>query len=215
MKRRTAATLSTVVAIVILGHTINDAEAGARRSRPLKTGQTTCSNSTGKVISCDGTGQDGEFRRGEPRAYLDRGDGTIKDNRTALVWEKLSDDGSMHDKDTQYTWDQAFEKIEALNTAPCLGNVCDWRLPNRFELESILDSERTPLAVGTAFTVNCAPGCSILSCSCTGDGPSWTSTSFGLDRSYALIVNFNNTIAGPIIKTYRFVGVRAVRGGDR
>jgi hypothetical protein len=79
---------------VALAH---DADAGARRSRPVKTGQTTCWNSDGVVIDCAGTGQDGELRRGEPRAYVDNFDGTIKDNRTALTWEKLTNDGSIHD----------------------------------------------------------------------------------------------------------------------
>ena len=27
---------------------------------------------------------------------------------TGLMWEKLSDDGSIHDKDTTYIWDDAF-----------------------------------------------------------------------------------------------------------
>jgi len=55
------------------------------------------------VIDCAGKGQDGELRRGEPRAYQDNGDGTIRDKRTALTWEKLSDDDSIHDQDNQYT----------------------------------------------------------------------------------------------------------------
>jgi hypothetical protein len=36
--------------------------------------------------------------------FLDNGDGTILDRTTALVWEKKSDDGSVHDKDNLFTW---------------------------------------------------------------------------------------------------------------
>lgn len=48
-------------------------------------------------------------------SFTDNGDGTITDNRTGLMWEKLSDDGSIHDKDTTYTWHNAGTKITALN----------------------------------------------------------------------------------------------------
>ena len=71
----------------------------------------------GTVIACAGTGQDGDLQRGEPRNQMDLGDGTIRDKRTALTWEKLSDDGTIHDKDNLYTWDEAFQKIDDLNTA--------------------------------------------------------------------------------------------------
>jgi hypothetical protein len=35
---------------------------------------------------------------GIPRSYTDNGDGTITDNVTGLMWEKLSDDASVHDQ---------------------------------------------------------------------------------------------------------------------
>ena len=130
--------IAIVAALLALIVHARDADAGARRSRPLRTGQAGCWNVAGATIACAGTGQDGDLRRGEPRAYQDDGDGTIRDKRTALTWEKLSDDGSIHDKDNTYTWEQAFEKIEDLNTVPCLAGFCDWRLPNRFELETLL-----------------------------------------------------------------------------
>src|SRR5262249_50972170 len=65
----------------------------------LKTGVMNCYNTSGQGVSCPGTGQDGEFQKGLDRAYVDNGDGTITDTRTGLMWEKQSDDGSIHDKD--------------------------------------------------------------------------------------------------------------------
>ena len=92
--------ITSLVAALALSTLAQEADAGARRSRPLKTAQTTCWTEDAAVIDCAGTGQDGELRRGEPRSYQDNGDGTIRDKRTALTWEKLSDDGSIHDQAT-------------------------------------------------------------------------------------------------------------------
>ena len=56
-----------------------------------RTGQTTCYNESGTVISCSGTGQDGELQMGaslpSPR-FTDKGDQTVTDNLTGLNWTK-------------------------------------------------------------------------------------------------------------------------------
>src|SRR5207237_6537097 len=72
------------------------------------TGQTTCWDGSGNAISCAGTGEDGEDRKGGPLAYDDNGNGTVTDLNTGLVWEKLSDDGTAHDKDNPYSWAKPF-----------------------------------------------------------------------------------------------------------
>jgi hypothetical protein len=62
---------------------------------------------------------DGTVEAGATLSYTDNGDGTITDNNTGLMWEKKSDDGSIHDKDTEYTWDNAFAvHIAGLNAGP-------------------------------------------------------------------------------------------------
>src|SRR6266513_2316543 len=100
---------------------------GARRGGacPLPvTGQTTCWDSNGNVIPCAGTGQDGELRKGAPLAYVDEGDGTVTDVNTWLVWEKLSDDGTVHDKDNVYTWANAFTAhVATLNAMSFAGRT--------------------------------------------------------------------------------------------
>ena len=63
MRRTILPTLVPALALVVLA-SAHDAQAGARRSRPLKTGQTTCWNASGTVIACAGTDQDGDLRRG-------------------------------------------------------------------------------------------------------------------------------------------------------
>jgi hypothetical protein len=95
----------------------------------LATGQTTSYHA----------GDDGDLELGAARSYTDNGDGTITDNATGLMWEKLTDDGTIHDWDNTYPWADAFDvKIAALNTA-CFAGHCDWRLPNLNELQSIVD----------------------------------------------------------------------------
>jgi hypothetical protein len=66
-------------------------------ARLLKTGQATSY----------GAGSDGDLQLGVAPGYVDNGDGTITDTKTGLMWEKKSDDGSIHDKDTWYTWSGA------------------------------------------------------------------------------------------------------------
>ncbi|PYO58259.1 MAG: hypothetical protein DMD83_04980, partial [Candidatus Rokuibacteriota bacterium] len=81
-------------------------------------GQTTCWNSSGVVIPCAGTGQDGDTQAGAPLSYTDNGDGTISDHNTKLVWEKKGSDGSIHDVNFVYTWANAFAvHIATLNAA--------------------------------------------------------------------------------------------------
>jgi hypothetical protein len=108
-----------------------------------KTGQTSCWDATGALIACAGTGQDGELRKGLARSYTDNGDGTITDNTTGLVWEKLTDDGSIHDVNRTSNWDGAFSRIATLNAANFAGHG-DWRLPNVNELQSLVDYGNHP-----------------------------------------------------------------------
>src|SRR5437773_2844025 len=103
------------------------------------TGQMTCWDTNGNVIPCAGTGQDGDLRKGAPLSYTDNGNGTVTDNNTGLVWEKLSMDGSVHDVSTTYPWANAFaQHVATLNSTNFAGHN-DWRMPNVKELESIMN----------------------------------------------------------------------------
>ena len=188
----------------------------APRGQRLKTGQTTCWDSFGAAIPCAGTGQDGELQKGLAPSYVDNADGSITDTQTGLVWEKLSDDGSIHDKDDIYTWDDAFAvKVATLNDDEFAGHA-DWRVPNRFELESLMNLGTNNPAVYPAFDAACAEGCTVITCSCTAttfDRIYWTSTaSFG-GPPWAWRVDFNS---GDVISASKGISfyVRAVRGGS-
>src|SRR5438552_1386005 len=193
---------------------------GARRGGACQlpvTGQTTCWDGSGNVIPCAGTGQDGELRKGAPLAYVDEGNGTVTDVNTGRVWEKLSDDGTVHDKDNLYTWANAFTgHVAALNAMSFAGHN-DWRLPNVRELQSIANYRSFDPTVSSAFNNDCAPGCHATTCSCTASSDYWSSTSSVSDPSGAWYVTFSY---GRVDAFGRSGGkssaafVRAVRGGS-
>jgi hypothetical protein len=110
-----------------------------------KTGQTTCYDSVGDVVPCEGTGQDGELQVGVewpvPR-FTDNGNGngTITDNLTGLTWLKDANCfGTYHIRT------DALNAVADLNANPgsytCGGYTAtydDWVLPNINELEPVL-----------------------------------------------------------------------------
>jgi len=161
--------------------TCQAAPAAAASQFPAS-GQTTCWDSSGAVVDCNSTGQDGDVQAGAALSYTDNGDGTITDDTTKLMWEKKSADGSIHDVGLVYSWAQAFGHVAALNLMG-FGGHSDWRLPNVRELQSIVDyGQHLAPTVSAAFNNNCGPGATptILTGSCTA-APSinssyWTST---------------------------------------
>lgn len=190
------------------------------RGHRLKTGQAECfSGSSTAPIACPGTGRDGEFQAGLDRVHVDNGDGTISDLKTGLTWEKLSWDGSIHDRLNQYSWQDAYAlKIAALNTIAFAGHT-DWRLPNVNELQTILHYGTTYPMVAPAFHTGCAAGCTTLTCSCgwnSGYGGSeryWTSTTFAQAPFYVwTVAAYDGSVDYTARNEVRHV--RAVRGGS-
>jgi hypothetical protein len=127
--------------------------------QPPQTGQTICSDTTGKVAPCAGTGQDGDVRAGvawpNPRFTItycdtngpcaDQGsdcDGNpstdmVKDNLTGLVWAR---DGNLPNE--MKTWQEALNFSNNLN----LCGYSDWSLPNINELESLVHAGQSSSA---------------------------------------------------------------------
>jgi len=205
-------TASTDVAAALSG------EALTRDGHRLKTGQTLCwTGFSSTPIPCSGTGKDGELQKGLDRLYVDNGDGTISDVKTGLMWEKLSDDGSVHDQENDYTWAEAVGyKIAALNAIAFAGYT-DWRLPNVNEVQSLLHYGVTYPAIAPAFQTGCVAGCTVLTCSCAWKigythGVFWTSTTLQQAPFHVWTVGVYD---GHISYTARSERrhVRAVRGG--
>ena len=82
------------------------------------------------------TGDDGDYEKGvawpNPR-FTDNGDLTVTDNLTGLMWTKDAElFGAL-------PWSKAIAECEALELGFNGCNIrTDWRLPNRFELESLM-----------------------------------------------------------------------------
>jgi hypothetical protein len=184
------------------------------RGQRLRTGQTQCHSDTGAPIDCAATGQDGERNSGLPRTYVDNGDGTISDTNTGLMWEKLSDDGSVHDKDDVYTWAEALSvKVAALNSGAGFAGHTDWRLPNVNELQSLSNYGVSRPAVNAVFNTSCAPSCTVNTCSCTQSLNYWSVSTLAPFPTGAWQVWFFDGDVYFELKT-RVYYVRLVRGGS-
>jgi len=128
-------------------------------ARVGETGQKTCYNAAGTVISCAGTGQDGDLQPGvawpEPR-FVDNSDGTVTDMLTGLVWllDASCADLAGTDGDGKANWTTALTAAASLADGTCVltdtSVAGDWRLPSRFELESLLDLEYSSPALSNA-----------------------------------------------------------------
>ena len=72
--------------------------------------------------------------------FTDNSDGTITDNLTQLVWQKVPNANI-------FSWENALAYAENLT----IGTNSDWRLPNIKELQSLNDESRTNPSVNTTF----------------------------------------------------------------
>ncbi len=119
-----------------------------------RTGQSVCSDATGKVITCAGTGQDGDKLAGNPwptPRFTDNNNGTVTDNLTGLIWLRNANCFGNTD------WPSSITAAAGLATGACgltdASKAGDWRLPNINELRSLVDySRNTPaLTAGHPF----------------------------------------------------------------
>ena len=181
-------------------------------ARVGETGQVTCWDAAGTVIPCAGTGQDGDKRGGVawpiPR-FVDNGDGTVTDMLTGLVWLRNANCFGEH------TWVNALADANGLASGACGltdGSVAgDWRLPSRFELESLLDLEyigpALSNAAGTAQWTEGDAFSGVQSSRC------WSSSSYASSPEYAWYVHLNDGSASPSTKPGSYY-VWPVRAGQ-
>ena len=177
------------------------------------TGQILCYDSSGNVIDCAGTGQDGEYLI-NPISYTDNGDGTVTDNNTGLTWQKCSvgqnNDVNCSGAALAFNWYQASGTYDqTYNSSPqdvCgslnLGGHSDWRLPtSRKELNSLVDYHIAPysLPINIAYFPNTKPAYY------------WVYASHAYFTDAAELVSFNYGWSSYDSKTQLYY-VRCVRG---
>ncbi|MCD4736934.1 MAG: DUF1566 domain-containing protein, partial [Bacteroidales bacterium] len=121
--------------------------------------------------------------------FVDNGDGTVTDTATGLMWQKTTQN--------VMNWEAAITYCETLP----LANYGDWRLPNRNELQSLVDYSKYNPCIDTTFF----PG--------TVSSYYWSSTTSAYNSGYACCVYFYYGYFSHNNKSSSYY-VRAVRGGQ-
>lgn len=141
--------------------------------------------------------------------FIDEGDGTVTDTETGLMWDKCSWSQSWTGMKTNicsglplgYHWAEALGMAVIANGVRYRG-YADWRLPNKNELESLVDIRAATAPTIDAMVFSNTPGAIY-----------WSSTSYAPDPDDAWYVNFlyGNTYAE---SKDNLNHVRLVRGGQ-
>ena len=168
------------------------------------TGQTKCYDKDSE-ITCPNPGQDFYGQDAQyicnPQSYTSLAGGImVQDNVTGLVWEGKTDDGSIHDRDDEYNWDDAQSVFITTLNNDNFGGYSDWRLPTAKELTLIVDRDRYNPSINTNYFPNT-------------QSYYWSSTTNAGYPSFAWYVNFYGGLVSNTLKSVYGNYVRAVRSG--
>jgi len=163
------------------------------------TGQSQCYDPVSNdIITCPASGaanaQDGSYSL-HPMSYTDHGAGTVTDNNTGLMWEKLT-------TLTTYNWQGSVDYCSTAST----GGLGGWRLPTKKELLTIVDYSVPPPNTYDLPTINTFyfPN--------TVRNWYWTATeAVPSGGSNAWYINFITGVTGSTVKA-QYLNVRCVRG---
>ena len=163
----------------------------ARTRGLLKTGQTAVYHA----------GDDGTYQKGMAFNYQTSnpaGNGEIvtTDNVTGLMWASDGNGAGCFNGGTR-TWTESLDWAEGLTFA----GYSDWRLPNRRELESLINAGRANPAINTTYFPN------------TSADYYWSGSTYADLTVGAWVVGFDVSGVGAYDKTDTYY-VRAVRGGE-
>ena len=193
-------------------HTLEDIYDAVTTRGVVETGQTVCYDAAGSVIDCTGTGQDGELQKGvaipNPR-FTDNLDGTVTDNFTSLIWLKNANAFGAKNWTTALTdCNGLADGTAGLSDGSSAGA---WRLPNRFELESLNNlAYYNPCISNTAGTAKWTAGDPFTN---VQGGYYWSGTTYAHGTDRAWTVYMSSGIVSGFDKTNSSY-VWPVRGGN-
>ncbi|QPJ66577.1 MAG: DUF1566 domain-containing protein [Candidatus Nitrohelix vancouverensis] len=85
--------------------------------------------------------------------FIDNGNGTITDQITGLMWQEAY---SYPEKGAYFSWYDANEYIDRLNETK-EGGWSDWRLPSRWEIQSLYEIAKPFQSRGKTFILHIDP----------------------------------------------------------
>ncbi len=74
----------------------------------------------------------------------------VQDNITGRIWEAKTDDDSIHDRDTLFTFEEAQDHVRQLNEMK-FGGYSNWRIPNLKELSSVIHFGKTLPSINAKY----------------------------------------------------------------
>jgi hypothetical protein len=83
----------------------------------------------------------------------------VRDNVTGLIWEVKTDDGSIHDRDNTYTWQDSQDTFITTLNATQFGGCDDWRMPAVKELSFIRNLDTYNPAIDLDYFNNTVSSC--------------------------------------------------------
>ncbi len=158
------------------------------------TGQTGCWDASGNVVTCDGTGQDGDYEDTPNEWTLTvTGNGmTVTDGTSGLVWQRCTrgqsgtgctDTGTAGDNYGANTGRASYSNAVSYCDSLVLGGRSDWRVPSFQEMALFANYQNEDPAVDTTFYPATPVG-----------GDYWTSTEYTgfpvvADQNYVMNIN--------------------------
>ncbi len=180
---------------------------------PTKTGQTTCFDTTGNIISCAGTGQDGEYQAGLANSYSAptqhptfTNDYTTTDSN-GLIWKTCTEGLSGANCGTGGMYRQTYletnkcTNLNSLNNGSGYAGKTGWRLPTPNELDRWVIQYSLQTGMSAFFPgLQIPPGGVIVS---NSGGDNFCSNSLNADR--AMSYNSFTYSFGMIFHSYKCV----------